>query len=405
MDLKEKIRRLKELKQRNKELNTKINHQTANYIKGKKATVDDNYIKKLSSRTINSKTDKTKGISLRDYFKEQNTELYEEIENEKQRKEYIESILSMSHNNSIQNTNNTNLQQALEVDNLKDISGLREFTNTLLESRTRTHNTPELYNNMSIVSSDESTSEISSLTSSVLSSEFEDLTTDDELYLTDSDMGDDSEIEQVYETISTTDANTEAIKSRSRSNSLSISANNNTTKSIKIDHTKKISRQHEDDLENRERMQQEIDFLRTASESVKNSCFDYLKTSYSKLLKIIKIYLVMCRNDFIQVSNEITNEHLFGYKFVNYDCKKCLIKGTLLKIMFVFNGKVELKDFVVHKYNKQSRRLEAYYCNITEDEYTGEILINKAKKITKIHPNWITFTRVKPSELIEMFSK
>jgi hypothetical protein len=217
-------------------------------------------------------------------------------------------------------------------------------------------------------------------------------------------MGDESEIEQVYETIATTDANTEAIKSRSRSNSLSTTSKGNTTKSIKIDHTKKIYKHQEDELENRERMQQEIDFLRTAPEPVKNLCFDYLKTSYSKLLKIIKIYLVMCRNDFIHVSNDITDTQLFGYKFVNYDCKKCLIKGTLLKIMFVFNGKVELKDFVVHKYNKQSRRLEAYYCNITEDEYTGEILINKAKKLTKIHPNWITFTRVKPAELIQMFS-
>ena len=70
----------KELKQRNKELNSKINYQNTNFIKGKQAVVDTNYIKNLGKRVIVNENDlKNKGISLRNYFKEQNIDLYKTI--------------------------------------------------------------------------------------------------------------------------------------------------------------------------------------------------------------------------------------------------------------------------------------------------------------------------------------
>ena len=413
MDLQQKIKRLKELKQRNAELNDKIKLQEQNYVKGKKATVDEKYISKLRRNTIKSGIHKTKAPSLRDYFKSQNSELYEELENEKQRKEYINSVLSMAHRNtnnieSLQNSSEQNL------DDINDISKLRTFANSLLETK-KQRNTAVKNSDMSIT--DDSTSEISSLTSSALTSEFEDLTTDDELYLTDSDMEYESEIEQTYKTINDTDAHTEYMKARAlmSNNQNNTKTINNTktgndnnsnydTKSIIIKPTSEYSKNRKQDLKNKKRMHKEIEILRNTTETIKNLCFNYLKSSYDKLMKIIKIYMVICRNDFIYVSNEIMDAELFGYKYVNQEYKKVLTKGTLIKIIFVYNGNVEMKDFVVHKYNNKSRRLEAYYCNITDDEDNGEVLINKAKKLTQIHPNWITFTRIKPSELIEKFT-
>jgi hypothetical protein len=400
MDLQQKIKRLKELKQRNAELNDKIKSKEQNYVKGKKATVDEKYIAKLRRNTIKNEINKTKGPSLRDYFKSQNSELYEELENEKQRKEYINSVLSMAHRNtnnieSLENSSEQNL------DDINDISKLRTFANSLLETKTK-RNTEVRNCDMSLT--DDTTSEISSLTSSALTSEFEDLTSDDELYLTDSDMDYESEIEQAYKTINDTDTRTETIKAHVLMSNKQIDTKSiNDTKSIIINPTREYSNNKRQALKNKKRMQKEIEILRNATETVKDLCFNYLKSLYDKLMKIIKIYMVMCRNDFIYVSNEIMDTELFGYKYVNQESKKGLTKGTLLKIIFVYNGKVEMKDFVVHRYNNKSRRLEAYYCNITDDEDTGEVLINKSTKITKIHPQWITFTRIKPSELIKKF--
>lgn len=393
MDLQQKIRRLKELKQRNAELNNKIKLQEQNYIKGKKATVDEKYISKLRRNNIKNETHKTNGLSLRDYFKSQNSDLYEELENEKQRKEYINSVLSMTQrNNNIESLQNSSKQN---LDNINDISKLRTFANSLLETKKQCNTNKEDYN-MSL--KNDTSSEISSLTS-LLTSDFEDLTSDDELYLTDSDIDYESEIEQAYKTINDTDTHTETIKAKAL-----MSNEQNNTKSITIKPTREYSRNKKQDLKNKKRMHKEIEILKNATESVKNLCFDYLKSSYDKLMKIIKIYMVICRNDFIYVSNEIINTELFGYKYVNQESKKMLKNGTLLKIIFVYNGKVEMKDFVVRKYDNKSRRLEAYYCNITEDEQTNEVLINKATKITKIHPHWITFTRINPSELITKFT-
>jgi hypothetical protein len=399
MDLQEKIKKLKELRQRNNDLASKLKKNEGK-VKQKNTIIQP--INETTSREnindlhkLTKLKSKSKKRLLKSFFKEQNSELYTELDQDAKRKEYIQNILSINQRHNLHTTPN---QTEQDIDNINTISNIKKFADMLLEKRNTRNN--ELEDNIDTSSNYTSVSSMTN-TESNLTSDYEDLT-DDDLYLSDSSMDNESELDYIYRNISSNENTTR--KSSATRNFNATTNSNAITKTININPNHKISTYQQQDMDNRIRMQEDIEFLKNASEPVKDMCFEYINEAYNKLLKIIKIYLVISKNDFISVSNELSDIDLFGYKYVNYDCKKCITKGTILKIIFVYNGSVELKEFIVHKYNSKTRALEAYYCNITEDEYSGEIIINKAKKITKINPRWIVFTKIEPKELISKFT-
>lgn len=393
MDLKEKIQRLKELRQRNKELNIRIKNHIHNSVKGKKANVDNTYLEELKREIMNEHLLNSNKIpkSLQDYFKEQNENLYIELEQEVKRKEYIENILKLSNcsSNSYDTINDN-------IDNMNNISEIKRFANSLLEKKQNITNSitdNNIYNNSYNRSDISDVSNISSSSSSNLTSEIEELLSDEELYLTDSETEEDNTIFESSQTTTNQTTTNQTITNQ-------IKTINTNALITKVNKLNKEQIKHNEQLQSKQ-LQDNINFLKNAPEHIKSRCFEYLKEYHSKLMKIIKVYLVRSRNNFMCVSDDVININLFGYKHINYITKIYLPKGTLIKMIFIYDGIVEIKDFVIKGYNKKNRKFEVYYCNIIEDKSNNQIIINKSKTKINVNPQWITFSRVNPEELIQ----
>jgi len=386
MDITEKIRRLKELKEKQKLLNQKI-IKTSIQQKQNKNVIDKDYLSRLHSENISiNKDTQTHKITngLNTFFKEQYQELYKELENEENRQEFIKNILS-----------NIIYTEYEDLNNLTDISDFKNYTEKLLNNNNNINSTLDIDNNLYYNSENNLTDMLDD------ENNLTDISDDDELFLSDSESSS-SDID------SNNNNNIKNIKSSYNINEIENNDNDenmNTNKLIKLKKpTKdnKLEKSKNEYEEYKNNILKDIEFLKLLPEYKKELCFNYLKEEYNKLTKIIKVFCVKSRNDFINISPDVLSIDLFGYKYINYDERKNIKKNTLLKVIFIYNGIVEIKDFISYKYNLKEKILETKCCLL--NNYNTDITnINISKKITKIYNTWIVLSKINTDELINNF--
>lgn len=367
MDLQAKLDKLRQLKDKQYSIKSDLNKykssSSAHFINS------SNY-----KNTVYTHMNLNKSTTLAEQFIQDNKDVYEDLINEQNRQQYINNILNTINNNK----NKSNIID--DINNTNDKSNLIKIFNSLQENNS---NDIEYIND---VDDNESLTDIdtnSNIDSSIID-ELSDISD-----LDSSDLSDSDEEEYSNEKESNAFINTKKII---------VSGNYVNGKNKESKMTKTEAKKNEE----MKRKLMNIDILKQCSQKVKDKCEKYLDDSVNKILKILKIYIVMAKNNFITVPNNILEQAFYGYKHISYDECKNLNKGDIIKVLFTYDGNIYQKDFIVNKWNYKTRKLECYYCNI-EYYSNNEKIIKKSRKKINILSKWIIISKIEPYELINKF--
>jgi len=375
MDIQTKINRLKQLKQRQAIINNKIsenNKKNTSICTSKTPLLSkhDTHIPLLPENKNKPRSRKT----ISEQFIESNKETYDTLIEEAKKQSYIKTILNTINVNNTSHTNNV-------IDNidLNNKEALINLFKTIKNNTHNTHNTPTTTEDINDISRLSSVSALSDM------SDVSDV----------SDLSDSSDDEY-------TDYNTKPSTTRTPRTPRTTSPNNvhNTddTKRVIISNTVNSKVPNTDDLLNKKKMLDDIEFLRSASSEVKAMCDNYLQNELNKITKIIKVYIIKSRNNFINISTTLLDYVFYGYKHIPYYDTNKLITGDLVKIIFTYDGYVYIKDFTIYKWNTKKHKLQCRYCTITYTD--NDKIIKTSKTKIQIQPSWIIITKINPQELI-----
>ena len=385
MDFKAKIQRLKQLREKQSIINSRINENNtkSNIIYDNKVNNYKKYNTSIQDNDFTSFPNK----SLKEQFIKDNKEKYLYLNEEARRQQYIEDLLKNINKNSKHTELLNNIDNLDNLDNLNNNESIIQmiktmkynknsdysinYTNNDNDTDTDTDTDIDIDTDTDIDTDIDTLSELSDI------SYITDLSEEDNLYLSDS---------SVYSSISNNNSN-----------------NNSNIKKIVVQNSLINKRKTKEEINNEQLTKQsileDIEFLKTASPHVKAKCEEYLNNSLNKINKILKIYIVRSRNNFFNISNEIFKSVFHGYKHIPYYKSHLhLNKGDIVKIIFLYDGEVHIKDFIINKWNKKNLQLECNFCNITYTNFEQIIKQSRTKIIIK--PNWIIITKITPQELI-----